>query len=593
MTAPPQDVDIRHVLAVIRSRAAIITGLVVVSTVASFLFSVRSAPLFESTATVRVSNPNSENVFQSMAQAPVDPKRQVETETRVLQSRDLRTAVDEGLGPRSADVTRVAISNPTSTDLLDIAVTSTSAETARDAANLYADTYVKRRRERAASELDRRASELRLEADRLSNQIRDATGELAARPADADTLRAQIASLQNQQNTASNIAFQLGAQAALNNGAVEVADSAALPAEPVAPKPLRNAALAGILALLAGVGGAILFDRLDDRITSPEDLTGSLADVPVLASIPIHSGEGRRGSSKLPQGARELVPLNSVTAEVYRTLRSNVRYSSIAEDNKILMVTSSSGSEGKSTVTANLAVALAESGQRVVVVSADLRRPTLSSLFGINETERGVTSVLHGEMKVADCLAPVTLESGHRMYVLPAGPLPHNPAELLGSRMMGELLTGLAAADVDYVLVDCPPVLPVSDPLAVAQYVDGVILLAVVGQTRIHSLTEAHDRLTKVGADVLGIVLNGVPTARGKYPYYYYRRYDQYGYASTDAGHDLRDKPAPPDPTNTGGNGRETTGVNGGRAVGHHEPGAPPPPDRPLVYGHGSTPPGN
>jgi succinoglycan biosynthesis transport protein ExoP len=243
------------------------------------------------------------------------------------------------------------------------------------------------------------------------------------------------------------------------------------------------------------------------------------------------------------------VPLNSVTAEVYRTLRSNVRYSSIAEDNRILMVTSSSGSEGKSTVTANLAVALAESGQRVVIVSADLRRPTLSSLFGINETARGVTSVLHGEMKVADCLMPVTLESGHRMYVLPAGPLPHNPAELLGSRMMGELLAGLAAADVDYVLVDCPPVLPVSDPLAVAQYVDGVILLAVVGQTRIHSLSEAYDRLAKVGADVLGIVLNGVPTARGRYPYYYYRRYDQDGYSS--AATELREQFAAPGPSPT------------------------------------------
>jgi Mrp family chromosome partitioning ATPase len=110
--------------------------------------------------------------------------------------------------------------------------------------------------------------------------------------------------------------------------------------------------------------------------------------------------------------------------------------------------------------------------------------------------------------------------------------------------MMGELLAGLAAADVDYVLVDCPPVLPVSDPLAVAQYVDGVILLAVVGQTRIHSLAEAHERLTKVGAEVLGIVLNGVPTARGRYPYYYYRRFDQYGYSSTSTDVDLPENPS-------------------------------------------------
>ena len=260
---------------------------------------------------------------------------------------------------------------------------------------------------------------------------------------------------------------------------------------------------------------------------TPTSSRPSPAACPLFGSVPIYAPAKKRGAHRLPHGPGSLVPLNSIDAEVYRTIRTNLRFSSLAKDNgsSVIMVTSASGSEGKSTVTANLAVSLAESGQRVVIVSADLRRPVISSIFDVPETDKGLTSVLLGESTVTECLVPYTLESGHRLYILPAGALPSNPAELLGSRAMADLLAALAHADVDFVLLDSPPVLPVSDPLAIAQFVDGVVLLSVLGQTRAHNLREAVKRLNRVGADILGVVLNGMPTGRGgRYPYQYYRR---------------------------------------------------------------------
>jgi capsular exopolysaccharide synthesis family protein len=571
-----QELDLRHAIGVLRQRGLAIAVLCLASVFCALVLSSRSAELYQSTASVRISNPNSENLFQSV-QVPIDLRRQVETETHVLQSHDLRSLVDQQLGARAGQIQRVTVTNPENTDLLNITAVSTSPQIAREAADTYADVYVQRRKERAASELDRRADELRNEANRLGDEMLALDDQIdeAEEEADAETLRSRKAALQDQQSTASNLAFQLGAQAALASGAVEVANRGQLPDRPISPTPTRDAALAGVVALGLGVGGALLLDRLDDRIMGPDDLEVAAPGVPVLASVPIYAPNRKRGAAKLPHGPRRLVPLNSVDAEVYRTLRSNVRYGNIERTKNVLMVTSASGSEGKSTVTANLAVALAENSQRVVVVSADLRRPTLASLFGVDETARGLTSVLRGEERLPDCMVPVTLESGRRLYVLPAGPIPHNPAELLGSHLMGKLLDELTNSDVDYVLLDCPPVLPVSDPLAVAQYVDGVIMLVAVGETRMHTLHEACDRLQKVGASVLGIVLNGVPTARGRYPYYYYRRYDRYGYVPGD-GRSRRGAGGGRQPEPVAGNGKP----NGSRG------------ERPLVIeadpgGHG------
>jgi non-specific protein-tyrosine kinase len=512
-----QELDLQHVVAVLWKRWWMIVGFVVVAATASFAFASRAPDRYQATSVVRITSPNANRLFNS-PQQNVDPKRLVDTETQVLLAHDVRVAVDNELGDRRGDVNNIAVTNPPGTDLLEITVTSTSPAVARDAANAYAEVYVANRRDENISDLTQRARELRAQADQLGQQM-----------VGLDTIDPRRTQLQSSQSSFLTLANQYEAEAGLLKTNVQIVDRAQLPNRRVSPQPARDAGVVAVLVLFLAVGFVFLLDRLDDRITGPDDLEQILPAVPLLGSVPIYDPDRKRGATKLANRVRRLVPLDSLESEVYRTLRSNVRFSSLGREKTMLMVTSASGAEGKSTVTSNLAVSLAESGQRVIVVSADLRRPSLSQFFGIEETEKGLTTVLLGDRPLTECLVPVTVESGRRLYVLPSGPLPPNPAELLGSRMMGDLLQGLAGADVDFVLIDCPPVLPVADPLAIAQFADGVILVSVVGGTRAHHLIEACERLQRVGSDVVGAVLNGVPTGRGRYPYYYYRRYGRYG----------------------------------------------------------------
>jgi capsular exopolysaccharide synthesis family protein len=206
---------------------------------------------------------------------------------------------------------------------------------------------------------------------------------------------------------------------------------------------------------------------------------------------------------------------------------------------------------------------LAESGLRVVVVSADLRRPMIGNLFGIDESEKGLTSVLLGDAPLADCLMPVTFESGRSLYVLPSGPLPHNPAELLGSAAFGTLLERIEAAGVDFILLDCAPVLPVADPLAIAQHVDGMVVLALAGRTRENSLRETIERLRQVEASIIGIVMNGVKERQGK-------GYHYYGYSAYSP------KPPSTPPNGKSGNGAEPKAPTGnGSGLVSRKPPAP------------------
>jgi receptor protein-tyrosine kinase/non-specific protein-tyrosine kinase len=172
---------------------------------------------------------------------------------------------------------------------------------------------------------------------------------------------------------------------------------------------------------------------------------------------------------------------------------------------------------------------------------------------------------LLGDAELADCLVPVTFESGRSIYLLPAGPLPHNPAELLGSEAFGTLLERIESAGVDFILLDCAPVLPVSDPLAVAQHVDGMVVLALVEHTKLTNLIATIERLQQVEADIIGIVLNGIPHRHGYHGRYYgYYRYG-YGY-----GYGHREPGPAPDEKAADGNG---SGSHDDRAMATHEEG--------------------
>ena len=198
----------------------------------------------------------------------------------------------------------------------------------------------------------------------------------------------------------------------------------------------------------------------------------------------------------------------SPVSEAYRSLRTNLEFFSLDEPIRTLVVTSPGAEEGKSTVLANLAVVLAQGGKRVILADCDLRRPTQHTLFGLDNTA-GLTTMMVDE--TAQSEPPLRKTSVDGLRVLPAGPSPPNPAELLGSRRMKEAMAALLE-QADMLLFDAPPVLAVTDALVLAVQVDGVLLVVKAGGTKREHVQQAKERLERVNARIVGSVLNNAPT---------------------------------------------------------------------------------
>ena len=516
------ELDLRRVWAIVWLRAPLIIALVVIAVAGTYAYSSFQTDLYQATAKISVVDPNAQAVFNGV-QIRVDPKREVDTQIQLLRSPDLRRAVDENLGGDALEISSITVSSVGSTDLISITVSSPSPQVAQAGANAMAELFVKQRRAQVTGSFTDRADELRSKAREIDAEIAKLDGQLADRGTPAtlvDVLRSQRSALVVQQADLRTRATQFDVEAATRSGASEVSQTATLPTSPYSPTPRRDASLAGVLALLLGIGLAFLLDRLDNGVRTLEDVERISKGVPVIGGIPI-AVRGEKGSRRIDRHSlRTLVPLDSIAAEAYRALASNLRFSALGAKRTRILVTSSEGSEGKSTVTANLAIVLAESGQRVVIVSGDLRKPTVESFFGLDSKESGVTSVLLGDHTLDDAVKPVVLASGRRLAVLPAGPLPQNPAEIVGSAAMGSLLDRLEAAGADFILIDSPPLLPVADSLALSQFADGAVVLCLVGETPRNHLRETLERLQQVNTHIIGVVLNGVPT-KGRYSRYY------------------------------------------------------------------------
>jgi len=205
----------------------------------------------------------------------------------------------------------------------------------------------------------------------------------------------------------------------------------------------------------------------------------------------------------------------SPVSEAYRTLRTNIQFSSLDRPVRTLLVTSTSPAEGKSTTIANLGVTFANAGNDVILVDSDLRRPSLNRLFALSN-DRGLTSIMLDESDAALALQATQIE---RLRVLTSGPLPPNPSELLSSQRLDRIVKALADSS-DLVLLDCPPIIAVTDAAILARKVDAVLLVVHAGKTRREHAARARQLLDKVNANVLGVVLNNAETDSSLYQYY-------------------------------------------------------------------------
>jgi succinoglycan biosynthesis transport protein ExoP len=291
--------------------------------------------------------------------------------------------------------------------------------------------------------------------------------------------------------------------------------NAEVPTRPISPNVPLNVALGALIGLALGVGFAVLRDTLDNRLRSERDIR-AITNVPILGGIAFDSNAASR-----PLIVH--VDPQSPRAESFRSLRTNLQFLNVGRRERTFVITSSIESEGKSTTAANLAIALAEAGTRVLLVDADLRRPQIATYLGV-EGAVGLTDLLIGNAEPNDVIQQW---GGKKLFVLPAGKAPPNPSELLGSDAMVKLIHDFTAV-FDVVLFDSPPLLPVTDAAILARIVGGTIVVCAMGRTHSNHLRGALAALEAVEAPVSGLVLSMVPT---KGPDAYgYGSYGSYGY---------------------------------------------------------------
>ncbi len=517
--------------------AWLIAALTAVAFVVTYGLSKLQPRVYSATAEVTVNTGNLAGPNQKASDPVI-----MNNEQYAAKSAQIRAVGNAKLGVDAKAVLSESVGVVASTDVLQITATSHSPRVAQAAANAYANAYALTRTHQVEATNTDRANQLVNQANQYNTQAGALETQIANDPKNpnAASWKAQANDFVTLANQAEVAATTAKIQASVQATTITVTKLAEPPKFPISPTPLRDAGLAAALALVLGIGLAFLLEQLDNKIKTPEQVLQVTNGIPVLGSVPAYSDGHRHLTHRFHKAERALVAPTSVAAESYHALATSLRFSSLGKEKRTILVTSSVGEEGKTTVTANLAAVLAESGFRVVVVSADLRRPMLGELLHSVETEKGLTSAMLGDRELASCFVSVPLPSGKNIFVLPAGPLPHEPAVLLGSDAFGNVLEQIKRSQADFILVDCAPVLPVSDPVAASRHVDGVIVLALHGETRQNDLAETVSRLRQVDADIIGVVLNGVPVSRGRFDYYGY-----YGYRSY----------APDTPVSANGNG--------------------------------------
>lgn len=327
---------------------------------------------------------------------------------------------------------------------------------------------------------------------------------------------------------------EAGVSAGLRSSNIRVVDVARVPTGPIKPNVPRNIQFGLLLGLACGIGLAFTLESLDTSIRTIEEIS-AVSTLPALGTIPIQGSLNGSLRKRLKTGTVELETTESAlitytrprseAAEAYRSLRTSILLSSYGAPPKVILVTSAVPQEGKTTVSANSALVLAQRGGRVLLVDADLRRPGIDRMFGFR-SPGGLSTLISGAQKFEDVAVPFA--DCPNLTILPAGPIPPQPAELLGSSVMKDYIARWRD-EFDHVVIDSPPCLSVTDPVVLSPEADRVILVARSGKTTKIVLRRACDLLTQVNARVMGIVLNGLNTRSTEGYYYYGGRYsDRY-----------------------------------------------------------------
>jgi non-specific protein-tyrosine kinase len=513
--------ELRQTYLIIHRRLWLIVLCTALSAISAAVVCLTMSPVYQASTTLLVQQAPSGG--SSDYQDILTSERLARTYSEMLEGRPvLEQAINELDLTVTADelAERVDVELVRDTQLIKLKVEDADPARAALFANAIAQAFITRNQALQEQRYADSLTAMRQEMDELLTLIKEAQRELG-RLEDSDTeqdqdevtrLESTLAGYRNTYASLLQSYEQMRVTAVQSSDDVIVFEEARAVSKPVRPRTLMNTGLAGVLGAIIGLGTAFLIDYLDDSVKTPDDI-GQATGLGTLGTIGAFSSDD-------PELVTASEPLSPIS-EAFRTLRTNIRFTNVDEPIRTLLVTSPGATEGKSVVAANLAVTMAQGGLRVMVVDSDLRHPQQHRLFEL-PPEGGLTiSLLEGSTdgRLKDC----GIEG---LEILPAGEQPPNPADLLGSQQMRRVLESLRQ-EADIVIIDSPPVLPVTDAAVLAQAVDGVLLVVDAGETRREALQQAVEALKKVQANVMGTVLNRVPWGRsGYYRYQDYHRYD-------------------------------------------------------------------
>lgn len=518
-----EEPDLRSYLAVIARRRWLVISTTLLFVGVAIAASVVPEPEYRVRAQVLTTGVNDPVAMIFGVNSDGNLNRQATSQAAFLESSRMRLQVSDaysGSLPKS-DIFRVKVQPLSSKDnntssVVELSLVSTDPRGAATLVNTYAQTYVELRQaldiERLAEtkgtlqallhETEAEIDEIRRPVTDLEAQMAEPGGDDAALAAERD---ARLEELQDQLDPleieASRIRstlgdINLGVELSAGGGA-QVLSTAWVPDTPVSPNLPLNLAIGLVFGVFLGAALAFVRDYFDDSVKT-KDVVDRVTGVSTLGLIP-----------KLPSGS-DLVTVNHPTApaaEAFRLLRTSVKFLGVERQVRVVQVTSPSPGEGKTMVAVNLAVAFAQAGDRVVLVGADLRRPRMEEVLDVPLTP-GLTAVLIGDVTLPQAIQ--TAAGVPNLSVLPAGYPPPNPSELLSGERARRLVDVLGQT-YDVVVIDCPPVLPVTDSLVVSRMADTTLLVASANKTSKRSLTRAVELLRQVDAPLSGTVLNSLP----------------------------------------------------------------------------------
>ncbi|MDY7103280.1 MAG: polysaccharide biosynthesis tyrosine autokinase [Actinomycetota bacterium] len=532
------DLHLRDYLAVLRRRWLLLLVVPVATILVTVVLSLLAESRYRSTVEVLVSPQRGTDLVDPTSAAIASRDRDIENELALARSDRL----EDRIRIRVEQPFTLSASRANDADVLALSVESGDPEVAATTADIYAEELLSLRRELAVDEFTATAGVVQQAIDDIDTEL----AELEAEP-DGGAERELRALESRRQTLVQQLeAIQLNTDLASQRSAF-VLNPAVAPDSPISPNPLRNAIAALVVGLVLGAAAALLLDYLDDTVGSKADLE-RMTDAPNLAVVPTLERQYRE--------RRDLVTRrepSSPTSEAYRSLRTSIQFIGLKRPIRSVQLTSARQAEGKTTTAANLAVAIARGGQRVTLVDCDLRNPSIHRYFGLNASP-GLSSVVVGDAPLEAALTAVVDVPGLR--VLCAGDTPPNPAELLAGTHIPNLFAHLQT-EGDVLVIDSPPILPVTDALVLSYVVDATVLVARAGDTTMKELELAVDALGQVDAKLIGTTLNDIePGAGDRYGYRY-----GYGYPSQR-----------PNESGPSGNGHTN-----GRSNGHAAPSTTPP----------------